>query len=83
MKSTRYSLSIRDFLKGFLIAVGTPAVYYLLSLLPVDMNPQLHLLLSAFAAYLIKNFFTDDVKVAEKVLDQATADQIESRKTSL
>ena len=84
MKSTRYSLSVRDFLKGFLMAVGTPVLYMLQELIPNwPLTAIEKAALSAAVTYLIKNFFTDDVKVAEKVLDQATADEISSRKTSL
>lgn len=83
MKSTKFSLNVRDVVKGFIMAIGTPAVYYLLSLIPGNFPPELKILLSAFATYLVKNFFTDDVKVAEKILDQATDDEIAARKTSL
>lgn len=84
MKSTRFTLQARDFLKGLLMGVGTPVLIVVQELIP---NWPLTLIekaaLSATVTYLLKNFFTDDVKVATKVIDQATADEIAARKTSL
>lgn len=79
MKSTFLSLGFSDFLKGALMAVGTPVVYLLQQLIP-SWTPFLtaHLgatggvvaqaALSALLAYITKNFFTDSVAEAQTTL---------------
>ena len=72
MESTRFSLKLRDWLKGLIIAVGTPVLYLVQEMIPNwPLNPIEKAALSATVTYLIKNFFTDDVKVAEKVIEKA------------
>ena len=58
-----YSLKTLDFLKGAIMAIATPVLYVLQELIPgYDLSPILKVALSAFVAYLIKNFFTDKPK---------------------
>lgn len=67
-----YKLKLRDWLKGLIIAVGTPVAYLLQELIPNwPLNAIEKAALSAGITYMIKNFFTDDVKVAKKVLGDA------------
>ena|SRR5665213_1892565 len=73
MKSTKFSLSILDFLKGLIIAVLTPALLIIqqsLSAGIVVFNWKTIAMasVSGFVGYLIKNFFTDDTKVAENTI---------------
>jgi len=87
MKSTKWTLKARDFFKGLILAVGTPVLMLIQQVIPswtpvlTDWLGQSGALiaqaaLSAFAAYLLKNLATDDVKVAEKVLTEARQDAI-------
>lgn len=76
--STRFTLQVRDFLKGAVVAVVTPVLTFLLDSLSADQfvfnEKKLYIVaISAFIAYLLKNYFTDDVSVAQKVLDKANA----------
>lgn len=82
MKSTRFSLQTRDFLKGSLLAFGTAALTTLTQSLNSGAMPTLAQLkiaavagLAALTAYIIKNFLTDDVKVAEKIIAKAQSDE--------
>ena len=64
MKQSKYkSVNWRDFLRGLIMAVGTPVLYLLQELIP---NYPLSVLektaLSALVTYLIKNFFTPEDK---------------------
>jgi hypothetical protein len=78
MQSTRFKISWRDIGKALVLTlIGN--ILVLIMGLPEDQLPtwlmiKTNLILSiklVFIPYLIKNFFTDDVKVAEKVLDKA------------
>ncbi len=65
----RYSLKLKDWLKGLILAVGTPVLYVVQELIPNwPLSPIEKAAISAFITYLIKNFFTDDIKAAEKTL---------------
>lgn len=80
--STLFSLNLNDALKGFILGVGTPVIYLLQQLIP-SWQPflVLHLgqtggvlvltAISATTTYLIKNYFTNDVKQAQQVLTNA------------
>lgn len=58
-----YSLKILDFLRGAILAIGTPVLYVLQEMIPgYDLNPLLKVAISALITYLIKNFFTDKPK---------------------
>ena len=71
----RYTLKIRDFLKAALLAIITPVLYVVQDSLAKG-ELTLHwkeiaiAAVSGFVAYLIKNFFTDDVKVAKKIVEK-------------
>jgi hypothetical protein len=75
MKSQLFSLKARDFLKSFVIAIGTPILYVLQELIPNwPLNPIEKAGLSAGVTYLLKNLFTDDIKVSQKILSEAAKD---------
>ncbi len=83
MKSTRFSLQTRDYLKGSVLAFGTAVITTLTQSLNSGAMPTVVQLkvagiagLAALGAYFIKNFFTDDVKVAEKVIVEAKEQQV-------
>lgn len=71
----RYTLKLRDFLRAALIAIITPVLYVIQDSLSkgeliFHWNEILVAAISGFIAYLIKNFFTDDIKVARKVIEK-------------
>lgn len=73
MKTTRFTLALRDYLKAFIMAVGAPVLTFIIDSLKAetivyDWKKLLIVAISAGAAYLVKNFFTDDIKVAKEVL---------------
>ncbi len=79
LPSTKFSWQTRDFWKGLIMAVGTPLLYFLQEAIPgYPLHPMVQLGLSALVTYLIKNFFTDDVKVAQKTIAEAKEKQIEN-----
>lgn len=78
-----FSLNWQDFLKGLIIAIGTPVLYILQELIPDwNLSPIEKAALSAGVTYLLKNFFTptpsaiqiDPSKTA--VIDSATKNPI-------
>lgn len=72
MKSSQFSLKTVDFLKGLVMAVGTPVLYLLQELIPnYNLHPLLQAGIAALITYLLKNFFTDDTSAAVKTIDQA------------
>lgn len=79
----RFTLKLRDFLKGLLMGVGTPVLYVIQELIPNwPLTPIEKAALSATIAYLLKNFFTDDTKVAKKVLTEAAVNLEEKEKVA-
>lgn len=73
MKSTRFTVKLRDWAKGLIMAVGTPVLYVVQELIPnYPLTPIEKAALSAFVTYMLKNFFTDDTRQAVKVLEQAS-----------
>jgi hypothetical protein len=64
MKQSKYkSINWRDFLRGLIMAVGTPVLYLLQEMIPsYPLSPLEKTGMSAFVAYLIKNFFTPEDK---------------------
>ena len=60
MKNSKlFGVNLLDFLKGLILAVGTPLLYYLQELLPsLGMAEWQKIALSALIAYIIKQFFT-------------------------
>lgn len=56
--SERFKLFWDDYLKGFVIAVGTPVIYLIQELIPGwDAHPIVKASISATITYLLKNFF--------------------------
>jgi len=71
----KYTLKTRDFLKGALMAVLVPAIYIIQTSLEAGVLTfnwkQIAIAsVSGLLAYLIKNFFTDDVAVAKNIVAQ-------------
>ena len=72
LQSTKFSLKVRDFIKGFGMAVGTPLLYFVQDLIPGwTIDPIYKIAISAAVTYLLKNYFSNDVANAQKVLDEA------------
>ena len=76
LPSTFASLNIRDFLKGFVIAVIVPALLAIQqSLAAGEITINWKALgitaIAAFIGYLIKNFFTNDVPAAVETVQKA------------
>lgn len=66
-----FKLKLRDWLKGLIMAIGTPVLYLAQELIPSwNLPPLAKAAIAAAITYMLKNFFTDDVKVAEKVLNE-------------
>lgn len=59
--SKLFDLDWKDFLKGLVLGVGTPVLYYLQELVPTlsDLSTIAKIAISAFIAYIIKNFLQD------------------------
>lgn len=76
LKSTAFSLKLTDYLKSFVIAVGTPVLYLVQELIPGwNIPPLAKAAIAASVTYLLKNFFTNDVAVAEKTIESAALKQ--------
>jgi hypothetical protein len=78
MKSTKFSLNLKDLGKGLVVAFGTAFFTTLTQSLTSGALPSLQQLklsaiagVSAIIIYLAKNYFTDDIKQAEKTLIEA------------
>lgn len=57
--SEQFKLKAVDFLKGLIMAVGTPLLYLAQEMIPGwDVDPFVKAALSAGVTYLIKNYFT-------------------------
>ena len=74
-KSTRFTLAFRDYGKAFIMAIGVPVLTFILDSLKAetfvfDWKKLGLIAVSAGVAYLVKNFFTDDIKTAENVLTE-------------
>ncbi len=76
-----YKLKLRDYLKAFLMAVGVPVINAVLESLnagevTINWNHIWKIAVGAFLVYLLKNFLTDDMKVATKVIkSEATTNE--------
>lgn len=69
--SNLFSLNWRDAVQAFILAVGTPLLYWVQEAIPGwNIPPAAKVALSAAVMYLIKNFFRDDTKVAQKIADE-------------
>ena len=78
----RYTLKLRDWLKAALMAIGAPVLTFLLDSLNADelvfnSKKLATVALSAGIVYILKNFFTDDTKVANAIITE----RIEAAKT--
>lgn len=76
MKSDRFSINWNDFLKGLILAVIMPVLTIIqqsISNGELTFNWRLIGLTAAgaFVAYIIKNFFSDNVKAAQNTLEAA------------
>lgn len=76
----RYSLKLRDFLKGALMAILVPVMYVIQSSLDAGeltfkWKQILIAALSGFLAYILKNFFTDEVKSAKNIVAKDRLDK--------
>ena len=72
-----FNLKLRDFLKGLLLAVIVPVLTVVqqsldAGVLTINGKQLIIVALSAMVAYLLKNYFTDDLKQAEKIIKQET-----------
>lgn len=55
---SQFSLKWRDALRGLIMAVGTPLLYFIQEAIPMwTIDPIWKIAISAAAAYLLKNFF--------------------------
>ena len=64
-----FSLKKNDAFKALILAIGGPVLMYLQTLIPgLHLSPQVNAIISFTIAYLLKNFFTDDVKEAKQTL---------------
>lgn len=83
MKSTKFSLSLNDFWKGLIIAVGT-AIFPIImqsinaNQLTFDWKLIATTGIGAFLTYLAKNYFTDDTKAAVKTLAKQDVTMIDN-----
>jgi hypothetical protein len=67
-----WGLKLRDFIKGMVLAVGTPVLYLVQEMIPTWPLTKLEsIALSAIVTYLLKNYFTDDIKTAKRTLRKA------------
>lgn len=69
----KYKLNLRDFVRGALMAILVPVLYIIQSSLDsgtlvFNWKQILIAAIAGFVSYLIKNFFTDDVKAAKKLI---------------
>lgn len=76
MKSTQFSLSSMDLVKGLVMAALVPALVIIqqsvtAGSLIFDWKAIATSAIGGFIAYLLKNFFTDDIAVAQKTLVEA------------
>ena len=89
LPSTFGSLKLRDFLKGLVMAVIVPALLAIQqSLAAGELTINWKSLgitaVASFIGYLVKNLFTNDVPVAEKIIQEAQAKvMMKSRETRI
>jgi uncharacterized membrane protein len=73
-----FKLKLRDYLKGILMAVVVPALVLIQQSLSagqitIDWKALGISSVAALIGYLLKNFLTDDIKVAEKIIKEDEA----------
>lgn len=60
-KSKLFGVNLYDFIKGLILSVGTPLLYFLQGLIPsLGLAEWQKIALAALVAYLIKQFFTSN-----------------------
>lgn len=59
--SKLFKLDLKDFLKGLILGVGTPVLYYLQEFIPTltDLDAIYKIAISAFITYILKNLTQD------------------------
>lgn len=77
MKTGLFSLKLRDALKGLIMAIGTPVLYFLQEYVPglETLPPVAKIAISATITYLLKNFFTATNVEAAKIVNEAAKDE--------
>jgi len=75
-----FKLNLRDFLKGALMAILVPVLYVFQTSLDAgtltfNWKQIVIAAIAGFVSYLIKNLFTDDVKVAKKIVAKDRLDK--------
>lgn len=79
----KYGLKTRDFIKGAVMAILVPVLYIIQSSISAgnlvfNWKEIGIAAISGLVAYLLKNFFTDDVKVAKNILAKDRLDKQEN-----
>ncbi len=73
--SNQFTLNIRDFLKGLVVAVIVPALLAVQQAItnqtPIDWKLLGGVALASFIGYLIKNFFSNDIPAAQATINEA------------
>ena len=85
LQSTRFSLNIKDFLKGAIVAVIIPALVTIQEVIadngPINWKTIGMVAIGSFIGYIIKNFLTDDVKSAQNIIAVAEEKAIEKQQS--
>ena len=76
MKSTTFSIGWMDFAKGLLMAALAPALIIIYNTVntgsfDIDWKSVMAVAISSGLAYIIKNFFTNDVNASLKTISKA------------
>lgn len=60
MKPSKFfSLNKQDWIKGLIMAIGAPLIYYIISIIPqLNLSPETAAIATTILTYLAKNFFT-------------------------
>ena len=83
LPSTFMTLKMRDFLKGFAMAVIVPALLAVqqslaAGVLTINWKALGITAVASFIGYLIKNFFTNDVPAAVEVVKEAEQKKVDA-----
>lgn len=81
LPSNLYSVGVKDFLKGLVMAVVVPALLAIqqslsAGVLTINWKALGTAAIASFIGYLIKNFFTNDVPAAVATVQKAEEKQI-------
>jgi hypothetical protein len=81
LTSKQFGLAASDWLKGLIMGVGAPILYFVQELIPKwNANPVLKVSIAAVITYLLKNFFDKQKAV---ITDPATVKGIEDGSISI